>query len=513
MGWDPSNIFLPGQLESSQSRNVKQLLESYRQRCISTCLLYPTFRSSSVVMTMSVIRTGSNTNPNVGTILKADPRRCDAQVKAPLRPSPPKRPEGSAFLHFWWTDKTRETFLTHLPSEDLASLRGACHDFGVRAAPFLFAHLTITFRPSTFTKPARMAALERIGHHVRTLTFAMPHTAETFLPPLIDPMTGEPRIFLYEPQLGGGVSAKHPHPDPKYGSWEMTDLLLKQYGPLFHAATNIPAFIRAFTAMPGIVHLKISCPGQEPSQRYRRSAVDYALISLRMAVERAPLKSLSALSLMPIHPGGLLYLRSVMGFGARPDGVRRWAQVRKLAIHMDSWAFDDPDTPTDHLKLLHTYLLTLSPNLERLFFRWRGARGPCPFTLDTEPSLNPAGTSSRQRLARLRLPRLRCAELSNSHPDAAQLNRFIHRHRRTLQECDFDEVDLRTGTWDEALAVLTRISGSDKWKEDMVWPAATETSDEGATAARGRAHGRESYFGSAEHMKGFLRDSVTMMAR
>lgn len=518
MGWDPSTVFLPGQLERSQSRNIKQLLESYRQRCISTCLLYPTFRSSSVIMTMSAIRSVSNTHPTVGAIMKADPPRGDIQTKTTLQsPPPPQKPDGSAFLRFWWTDKTRETFLTHLPSEDLASLRRACHDFSIRAAPVLFAELTITFRAGTFTKPARMAALERIGHYVRTLTFLMPHTAETFLPPLIDPINGEPKVFVYEPQLCSGPSAQNPHPSPKYGSWEMTDLLAKQYGPLFHAATNIPAFIRAFTAMPSITHLKISCPGQEPSQRYRRSAVDHALISLRMAVERAPLKSLSALSLMPIHPGGLLYLRSSMGIGARPDGVRRWAQVKKLAIHMDSWAFDLPNSPTDHLKLLHSYLISFSPNLERLFFRWKGARGPCPFTLDTEPILlNPTLTTSGQqrRLPRLRLPRLRCAELSNSHPDASQLNRFIHRHRRTLQECDFDEVDLRTGTWDEALAVLTRISGSEKWKEDLVSPTVTETSEEGTQGqAHGHGHKRESYFGSPEHMKGFLRDSVVMMTR
>ncbi|KAI9789603.1 MAG: hypothetical protein M1816_005912 [Peltula sp. TS41687] len=191
-----------------------------------------------------------------------------------------------------------------------------------------------------------------------------------------------------------------------------------------------------------------------------------------MAVERAPLKSLSAISLMLIHPGGLLYLRSMMGLGTWPDGVRRWAQMKQLAIHMDSWAFDDPDTLTDHLKQLHSCLLTFSSNIERLFFRWKRARGLCPFTLDTEPILvpSPNGSAFQHCLPRLRLPQLRCAELSNSHLDASQLNQFIHGHRRTLQECDFDEVHLRTGTWDEALAVLTRISGSEKWKEDMLLP-------------------------------------------
>ncbi|KAI9789605.1 MAG: hypothetical protein M1816_005914 [Peltula sp. TS41687] len=161
----------------------------------------------------------SNTNPNARTIVRADSRRCDTQINTcphPRTPSP-KKTDGAAFLHFWWTDRTKKAFLTQLPSEDLASLRRACHDFSVRAAPFLLADPTITFRSSTFTKPARMVALECIGHYIRTLTFVMPHTAETFLLPLIHPITGEPKIFVYKPQLRNAMSAKHPHPGPRYG--------------------------------------------------------------------------------------------------------------------------------------------------------------------------------------------------------------------------------------------------------------------------------------------------------
>jgi hypothetical protein len=503
---------------------------------------------------------------------------------------------GSGFLGLWWTDGARDCFLAQLPREDLASFRRVCHDFSVRAAPALFGDMTITFRASTFTRPARMVALERIGRHVRTLTFHMPHTAETFLPPLIDPVTGEERVFVYVPQTsglssssssGGGnagsasgsnnssnsslsgtgsgasgssgnsaggattttIGSTPPSPPqhkpafaaagPKYGSWAMTDLLTKQYGPLFHAATNVTAFVRAFSAMPDIEHLRISCPDQNPCERYRRSAVDYALISVRMAVERAPLTRLAALSLVPVHAGALLYLHpGSVGFGASPRAPRRWAQIRRLTVQMDSWAFDAPLSPPspssaasrasgacgDHLKLLHQYLLALSPRLQRLSFRWRGAKGPCPFTLDTEPALRrqtlsvlatplspapsppaimvaaaaaaaaaaagpnaqdtgehvnvmaPAAAAAATATVaaatakprRLRLAALEHAALSNAAPHAAQLNRFIHRHRRSLLECDFDGVELRSGNWDEALDVLTRISGSDRWKREQV---------------------------------------------
>lgn len=561
MGWDPAAILPSGPFEH-QSRNVKQILDGYRQKCISTCLLYPTFRSSAVIMTLGAARTPVNGTPMLGPpSVKGAHRRLEMQADAtPLvQGDNGGQGEGSAFLRFWWNEQTRDGFLSQLPSNDLASMRRACHDFSVRAAPFLFDDMTITFRASTFTRPARMAALERIGHHVRTLTFRMPHTAETFLPPLLDPYTGEERVFIYEPQMGGRIGGAGGALGPKYGSWEMTDMLIKQYGPLFHAATNVPAFVRALAAMPLIGHLKISCPGQEPSQRYRRGVVDYALISLRMAVERAPLGELRTLSLLPIHPGGLLYLRPVMGFGALPSGLRRWTQIRQLAIHMDGWPFDDRATGADHLRLLHDYLALFAPRLERVSFRWRGIRGPCPFTLDTHDAIvRPASISStsppppllplstpppqqqqRSKPRRIRFPHLRHAELSNAHPHAAQVNRFIKRHRRTLRECDFDQVELRSGTWDEALAVLTKLSGSDAWKAETELvdsPAARaaaalvrahsagELSCGGGSVgvgvdARGRggvgahavgadADAEDVYFGSPEHMKEFLRRSV-----
>ena len=367
-----------------------------------------------------------------------------------------------------------------MEQEDLPSFRLACHDFSTRAAPSLFEYLTVTFKPSTFTKPARMEALSRIGRHVKTLTFHMPHDSITSLPPIIDPVTGEERQFLYEPQVQ--IAPLIPGQDraPKYGTAELTSLLIQQYPPIFHAATNVPAFVSALSELFNLTHLKVSCPGFDHAPRHRRSAVDYALISLRIAVERAPLFSLSTLSLLPIHPGGLLYLHPMHGFGSTPSSAKRWAQIRRLSICMESIPYNSSSPRVrmqslEHLRILHAYLRTLSHSLTRLFFRWKGERGPSPLSLDREPCMLPLpvvdetcmhpsmrGTVRGPRP--LKFSRLRCMELENAVMDSVQIADFIHKHRRTLEEFNFEDVKLRQGNWDDALEPLTRIAGNDRWK-------------------------------------------------
>jgi hypothetical protein len=378
----------------------------------------------------------------------------------------------AAFLRFWRTDLTRDCFLSFLTKEDQASLRLTSHECSLGTAPSLCRDLNISFGTNTFTRPARMAALERIGGYVRHLTFSMPHSDDTFLAPLLDPITGEEQTFVYEPYLGlHRPSSSGSHSSSKYGSWEMTDLLVKQYPPLFHATTHIPSFVRALTALPGLMSLKISCPGQAPAQSYRRSAVDYALISLRMAVEQAPLSRLERLTLDPIHPSAVFYLRPLFGIGAGPAALRRWRQIKKLKVRMDCPAFGRGQ-PTDHLKFLHSYLHSY-PLLEDLSFEWLNQKGPCPLSLSSEPCLAPGPLDCSAACPKtfagpprpLKFRKLRHMILENSVMDSFQISDFITAHRKVLREFEFENVHLRSGTWDDALAPLTRISGSDSWKE------------------------------------------------
>jgi hypothetical protein len=389
----------------------------------------------------------------------------------------------SVFLRFWLNDTCRDTVLDHLEFEDLANLRLVCHDFSSKAAPRLFENMTVTFKTATFTKPARIEALSRIGRHVKTFTFHMPHTQDTFLPPIIDPQSGAEKPFVYEPQVSIPQNGPACNKMPKYGSWEMQDLLIKQYPPLFHAATNVPAFCSAFSELINLTHLKVSCPGSSGAPRHRRSVVDYALISLRIAIERAPLYSFSALSLHPMHPGGLLYLHPMHGFGSTPSSAKRWGQIRRLSMCMESIPFNSPSSrqrkqSLEHLRILHAYLATLSRGLTRLFFRWKGERGPSPLSLDREPCMLPLPTQTQMQEEMthpsmrnkssgpnpLKFSRLRTMELENAVMDSTQISDFILRHKRTLREFTFEDVKLREGNWDAALEPLTVISGSDRWK-------------------------------------------------
>ena len=375
----------------------------------------------------------------------------------------------SAFISFWLCDRPRDTFLSYVPKDDLLSLRLACYDFSVRAAPHLFREIAVTFRENIFTKPMRMAALGRIGQHIQTLKFTIPHSGKTFLPPLVD-AGGMEVAFTYEPYIGFPKDPATRNSIPTYGSWEMNDLLVKQYPPLFHDAAKVSAFIQAFSAIPNLRHLEVSCPGQPSEERQRRSVVDYALISLRIAVERSNLSRLDTLSLSPIHPGAMQYLNPSLGFGVNPRSTKCWRQIRQLNIIMDTI---ESGSPVDHLKFLHSYLQNFAPYLKEFNFRWQGTsenKGPCPVSLATESCIqatcrsHECHESCELPVPCLRFGKLRDIAIMNIFPDSPQIKGFIRKHRRTLESLKLNGVKFRLGDWDDALSPLTEISGSEKWK-------------------------------------------------
>ncbi len=88
-----------------------------------------------------------------------------------------------AFYCIWQDEHIRERLFELLSKNDLCAVRvanSACCNL-VTKRLFLRTHLSFT--TNTFTKPGRIQALSRIGHHVEHLTFQFVHSDATFLPP------------------------------------------------------------------------------------------------------------------------------------------------------------------------------------------------------------------------------------------------------------------------------------------------------------------------------------------
>jgi hypothetical protein len=373
--------------------------------------------------------------------------------------------DSSTFLKFWLTDQCREHLISALPKQDLANLRLVCHDFSARAASTLFEDLHITFRPGVLTRPARLAALDRVGHHVKHLTFSIPHTAESSLPPLIHPETGEEVNFTYTPQTDVSNARQ-----AKYGDEDITELLAHQYPPLFHAATNVPAFIRGLSCFVHLKHLEISCPGSESYSNHqsRRSTVDFALISLRIAIERSYMNALDTLTLSPIHPAGLFALSPLSSCGATPASAKRWAGIKHLSISTPALPpsrSPHADQQKDASKLLTSYLSIFQPSLHALDFTWLGVKGPLPFhkpaTSSTPQHYSPARHNSHhnrkpQTDRTLHFPLITTLSITNAQTKASALRALAILHSSTLQTLELTNVELTAGTWEEAFAPLLK---------------------------------------------------------
>ncbi|KAL2114510.1 hypothetical protein VUR80DRAFT_5995 [Thermomyces stellatus] len=393
------------------------------------------------------------------------------------------------FYSLWQNEAIRDTLFGQLSNTDLANMRlasSACCNIVTKR---LFLRTHVTFTANTFTKPSRVQALSRIGHHIEHLTFYMPHSEATFLPPLIHPETGQEINFLYTPHTSMASVLTR----PKYANSELGDILTLQYPPLFHAATNVPSFINAFKLIPNMRHLTIKCPGQDPRERYRRGIVDYALISLRIAVERAPMDKLTKLSLVSLHPAAFNYIRHRPGFGCVPSAGRRWRRVRKLYVSVQSWDFYGANPGLDQLKIINDFIRSFSANLEKFSFTWAGNfKGPCPLSLSEDPLFRPPRNSQKlfhevtspmsplpsppSRKA-IHFPKLRYMQVRNATMTSMQLSDLVAAHRETVKEFDFESVALMNGgNWDDALAPLF----SDPSSGSEVWSRSSSVSESGS---------------------------------
>ncbi|KAI7498450.1 hypothetical protein KC367_g5077 [Hortaea werneckii] len=327
----------------------------------------------------------------------------------------------STFLRFWLDDRCRENFLSFLPKDDLKAFRLTCHGISARAAPELFRDLHITFRTNTFTKPAKMAALDCIGYHVRKLSFGFPQTAESSLPPLVNPTTGTEMGFTYIPRVERSNTQ-----DPKYGDVATTEALTRQYPAIFHASTNASAFVLTLSALPNLEHLAIDCPGYSSRAKGARNTVDFALMSLRFA-----------------------YLMPHAGYGTTPASTRVWSRIQHLTLRLITQG-DRKEQQT-----LHRYLRSFHERLTELSVRWEGHRGPFPLIGLPHTAITKAGASRVSHKDQIAVQpsigsaRLKRLIVCNAQASAAEINALIGSNNETLHEVELQDVELTEGEWQD----------------------------------------------------------------
>ncbi|KAI1085161.1 hypothetical protein F5B20DRAFT_575627 [Whalleya microplaca] len=385
-----------------------------------------------------------------------------------------------AFYCLWQADQVRENLFELLSKEDICNVRLASSACCNLVTKRLFLRTHLTFAAHSFTRQSRIEALSRIGHHIEHLTFYFPHSSASFLPPLIHPESGREIAFLYKPHTSMASVLER----PKFASSGLGEILTQQYPPLFHAASNVPSFINAMKHLPNMRHLTIKTPGQDPKERYRRDIVDYALISLRISVERADLKKLTKLSLSSLHPSAFIYLRHGAGFGCLPSATRRWRQIQKMHISVESWDFYGPSPGLDHLKLIDDYIRNFSTSLEKLSFTWLGRRGPCPLSLAADPLFAPPRSSQKlfhevtspmsplppaPERKPIVLRKLRYLTVRNATMNAPQVADLVAAHKHSVREFEFENVILiNDGNWADAFAPLDDTPRGTHWSRHSI---------------------------------------------
>ncbi|KAI6802209.1 hypothetical protein KC361_g1305 [Hortaea werneckii] len=353
----------------------------------------------------------------------------------------------STFLRFWLDDRCRENFLSFLPKDDLKAFRLTCHGISARAAPELFRDLHITFRTNTFIKPAKTAALDRIGYHVRKLSFGFPQTAESSLPPLVDPTTGTEMGFTYIPRVERSNAQ-----NPKYGDVATTEALTRQYPAIFHASTNASAFVRTLSALPHLEHLLIDCPGYGSRAKGARNTVDFALTSLRFAIEHVNCRTLQSLSLTSMVPNGLQYLMPHAGYGTTPASTRVWSRIQHLTLRLKTQG------DRKEQQMLHRYLRGFHEGLTTLSVCWEGHRGPFPLIGLPHTATTKAGASRVSHKYQtavqpsIRFARLKKLSVCNAQASAAEISALIGSNNETLHEVELQDVELTEGEWQDVFA-------------------------------------------------------------
>lgn len=303
---------------------------------------------------------------------------------------------------------------------------------------------------------------------------------EGVLAPLVDPWTGRERAFVFPPPPSphedndaGGRRRKRAERGPRYGDWETTALLIKQYPSLFHAAADIGGFEEMMSGIVNLRSLTVRCTGTDglgggggggAGGGWMKTTVEYALVSLSLALETAKMESLTRLSLLHVHVRGLRALSSTRRNDQGRASSRDWRRnVRRLEMTVLS----DPGSGSRDSTTLHEFLIGFS-GLQKFDFRWEGERdsSPMPLYRTSDTACHPATRRThRYQQHDTPFPLLTHLVIDNAIMSAKQIQDILVSHWATLEDLVLESIALTGGTWDEALAPLGDISGYNQWRD------------------------------------------------
>ena len=276
------------------------------------------------------------------------------------------------------------------------------------------------------------------------------------MPPMLDPETKELISFVYEPN-GDRKNTSI------FGNKMMDRLALNNYGIILMSALDSRQFTKCLSTMRNLRSIIISCPGIPLGEPGRRCIVDFALLSLRTAIEESRPPSLRAIRFDPVHLSGLQHFMpgEFPPMGATADNPRVWNQIKKLILNISAWAPLARGQGTQleywtHMKLLHQFLENFA-TVKSLGFKWtRESRGICPFTLDTIPYMlpNEPGEPSVMVVRPLTFSKLHNLRLENVAVDSSALKSFLSRHTTAFRQWNLEDVYFASGTLEDALKPL-----------------------------------------------------------
>ena len=352
----------------------------------------------------------------------------------------------------------RGKIFSYLAAQDIASLRQTSSRIRKEITPTVFRTLKVTFQALTF-HPERVRALGRIGHHVKIFRFVFPHSEETYMPPMLDPETKELISLVYEPSIRNGDLKGA----SKFGNKMMDALALNNYGIILMSALDSHQFTKCFLSMKNLRTIIISCPGIPLGEPGRRCIVDFALLSLRTAIERSRPPRLRAIHFDPVHLSGVQHLLpgEFSPMRTSTNSPRVWNQIKKLTLKISAWVPLASGQGTQleywtHMRFLHRFLENF-PTVKNLSFGWtRESRGICPLTLDAMPYMSPNQHGGPSVIVDrpLKFSKLHNLKLENVAVDSRAFKLFLGRHTTGFREWNLDDVYFASGTLEDALEPL-----------------------------------------------------------